>query len=450
MTGLVDTAFVSQVRGRVADRFAQHITRVTAAGAMFAALLAVPAANALVVELNDVASDRIERQRAASQGQIPLPNTPNLAQLSERLAAKGLHSGAPMFIRIFKAESELEVWMEKDGRYVLFATYPICHWSGTLGPKQNEGDKQSPEGVYTLTSQQLHWIGRWPRSLNLGFPNVLDRAFSRTGSYILIHGGCSSVGCFAMTNPVIEEIFGLAHQALKDGQDHIQVQALPFRMTDERMRAHALSEWYDFWRNLKDAYDSFERTRIPPNVSVCEGRYHVRDTTTAEEVASHDPLALCGVTAAAQPELLTPALPSSPAINPALSNSRALTLSSRRPVSTTSRLAIAPRQNQNLLPQSRAPNQPLATQATTSVRLVNRPNLPSDLRAAAAMTTAVPPTVAEPARTSAPRPSPSATVSVPISCEISRPSCRKWVTLQRRIVAERQRSRPLARFAERR
>ena len=149
-------------------------------------------ARAVTVELKDVAPDRIERQRAASIGQIPLPNTPNIAQFSERLAEKKMTLGSAIFIRIFKAESELEIWMQRGEKFELFATYPICHWSGTLGPKLNEGDKQSPEGIYTVTSRQLHLIGRHPRSLNLGFPNALDRSFSRTGSYILVHGACST------------------------------------------------------------------------------------------------------------------------------------------------------------------------------------------------------------------------------------------------------------------
>jgi murein L,D-transpeptidase YafK len=252
-------------------------------------------ARALTVELKDVAPDRIERQRAASIGQIPLPNTPNVGQFTERLAEKNMTLGSSIFVRIFKEESELEIWMQRGAKYELFATYPICHWSGTLGPKLNEGDKQSPEGIYSVTSRQLHLIGRHPRSLNLGFPNALDRSYSRTGSYILIHGGCSSVGCFAMTNPVISEIYVLSQAALAKGQGAIQIQVMPFRLTEDRLRAHALNEWYDFWRNLKDAYDSFERTHLPPQVTVCEGRYWIDDAATTEEVASHGPLAVCAI-----------------------------------------------------------------------------------------------------------------------------------------------------------
>jgi hypothetical protein len=160
-----------------------------------------------------------------------------------------------------------------------------------------EGDKQAPEGFYTITRRQMHRSGRWPRSLNLGFPNVFDRSLLRTGSYILIHGGCSSVGCYAMTNPVISEVFGLVEQALRAGQEHIPVHVFPFRMTDANLNKHAGSEWLAFWRNLKTAYDSFEATRLAPRISVCEGTYQVRDGHPAEVGLSSSPLAVCGETA---------------------------------------------------------------------------------------------------------------------------------------------------------
>lgn len=234
-------------------------------------------AEALTIELKDAAPDRIERQRRAVRGELPLPGTPQLSETKQRLEKLGLKAGAPVLLRIFKESSELELWMLKSDRYVHFATYPICHWSGTLGPKLAEGDKQSPEGFYTITRRQIHHSGRWPRSLNLGFPNVLDRALLRTGSYILIHGGCSSVGCFAMTNAVISEVYGLVAKALRAGQRHVPVHIFPFRMTEKNLDMHRTSEWVGFWRNLKKGYDSFQRYRLPPAISVCNGHYHVRD-----------------------------------------------------------------------------------------------------------------------------------------------------------------------------
>jgi murein L,D-transpeptidase YafK len=264
----------------------------------YVAAAAPSAAVALTVELKDVAPDRIERQRAAAEGALPLPGTPDMSAFDERLAARGIKLGAPVFIRAFKAESELELWMMKEGRYVLFATYPVCQWSGTIGPKVRESDKQTPEGFYTITRRQLHRSARHPKALNLGFPNALDKSFERTGSYLLIHGGCSSIGCFAMTDTIIEEIWRVTEAALKEGQHNIPVHSFPFRMTDENMARVPASEWKDFWANLKEGYDAFERTKYPPRVSVCEKRYQFQDIAPPE-VGDAGPLAVCGETLAA-------------------------------------------------------------------------------------------------------------------------------------------------------
>lgn len=259
---------------------------------------AATGAHAVSIELKDVAADRIERQRAAAQGELPLPGTPAIGKAAERLRELGVAPGSAILIRIFKAQSELELWVRRDDSYVLFATYPVCHWSGGLGPKLREGDKRTPEGFYTVTRRQLHHVGRWPRSLNLGFPNAFDKSQNRTGSYILIHGGCSSVGCFAMTNPVVEEIYKLALAAVRGGQTHIPVHVFPFRMTDANLAAEKKSPWHGFWTNLKEGYDAFERTHRPPQVSVCDNRYQFQELPAAE-VADSGPLAVCGATIAA-------------------------------------------------------------------------------------------------------------------------------------------------------
>lgn len=258
-----------------------------------AGLLGAGPGHALRIDLRDVASDRIERQRAEAAGRLPLQGTPDIASRQARLAARGLIEGAPVMLRVFKAESELELWMMRDGRYELFATYPICNWSGSLGPKIAEGDKQSPEGVYTLTRRQLHMVGRHPRSLNLGFPNTLDRSLNRTGSYILIHGGCGTAGCFSMTNPVMSEIFGLVRASLGRGQRVVHVHVFPFRMTEARLAAHSSSPWAPFWNDLKHVYDSFDRTRLAPRMSVCGGRYRVDDAVSARDGAGLLPTASC-------------------------------------------------------------------------------------------------------------------------------------------------------------
>lgn len=153
---------------------------------------------------------RIEAERSRRQAQaalgVPLAGTPDLAALDTRLAAAGLSLGAPVFMRVFKREFELELWMQRDDTFQRFAVYPICSWSGRLGPKLVEGDAQAPEGFYTVDAKALNPASRWHRSFNLGFPNAYDRSHQRTGSLLMVHGGCSSIGCYAMT-----DVIGRAH-----------------------------------------------------------------------------------------------------------------------------------------------------------------------------------------------------------------------------------------------
>lgn len=193
---------------------------------------------------------------------------------------KGLKAGAPVLLRVFKADLQVELWMKRGETFVLFSTYPICAWSGQLGPKTFEGDFQAPEGFYTLTTQQLNPNSRYHKAFNLGYPNALDRAHQRTGASLMMHGGCASVGCYAMTDAVIDELWRLVSAALAGGesgrQERISVHVFPFRMTDERLTAFAWHPWAEFWRDLKPAYDLFEAKRIPPEIAVCNGRYAVR------------------------------------------------------------------------------------------------------------------------------------------------------------------------------
>ena len=202
-----------------------------------------------------------------------LPGTPDLANLQERLKSHGSVLGVPVLVRIFKREFDLEVWLLRDGAFHHFATYPICRWSGELGPKVRQGDHQSPEGFYTVDQEALNPNSNWHRSFNLGYPNAFDRAFARTGSLIMVHGGCSSVGCFAMTNPVIDEIWQLVTTALSGGQKRFQVQVYPFRMTDANLAARKASPQHPFWLDLKRGHDLFESTNLPPRVNVCNRRY---------------------------------------------------------------------------------------------------------------------------------------------------------------------------------
>jgi murein L,D-transpeptidase YafK len=225
-------------------------------------------------ERMEIEAERSRRLAYAASG-MRLPGTPDLDDFKGRLAAHGLALGAPVFIRIFKREFELELWMERDGRFHRFAIYPICRWSGGLGPKLAEGDWQAPEGFYTVDARALNPNSRWHRSFNLGFPNAFDRAHQRTGSYLMVHGGCGSIGCFAMTDAVIDEIWRVVTAALNQGQARFHVHIFPFRMTEENLARRASARWVTFWRDLKSGYDAFEATRLPPRITVCDGRYAV-------------------------------------------------------------------------------------------------------------------------------------------------------------------------------
>ena len=195
------------------------------------------------------------------------------ARIAERFRAAGSALGAPVFIRIFKEEAELELWAPSPaGPYVRVHTFPICYYSGPLGPKQREGDGMSPEGFYAVGAKQLLPTSRYHRAFNIAFPNAYDRAQGRTGSYLMVHGDCVSIGCYAMTDRGISEIYTAVEDALGDGQGSVPVHIFPFRMDEARM-ARASGPWLGFWRNLKEGYDAFETTRVPPRVGVRGKRY---------------------------------------------------------------------------------------------------------------------------------------------------------------------------------
>lgn len=258
----------------------------------------VGTASALSLDVNEITALKQERKRANADGKLPLPGTPDLGRLDQRLTEQGVASDAPVFIRVFKAESIMEVWTgNEDGVYRLFASYPICYWSGTLGPKMKEGDKQAPEGFYTVNLEQaFHKGARWPLALDIGYPNAFDQVNLRSGSAILIHGGCASIGCFAMTNAVSMEVHKLTSSALGAGQPYVPVHVFPFRMTEENIAKYDASPWSDFWQNLKEGYDLFERTKRPPNVSVCGTRYHFQPAGRLEGY-NPGPVLVCPETA---------------------------------------------------------------------------------------------------------------------------------------------------------
>lgn len=200
--------------------------------------------------------------------------------LERDLAAAALRLGAPVFVRIFKAERELEVWLDDGSRFRLFRTYPICTWSGTLGPKLRQGDGQSPEGFYRVGRGQLNPRSQYHLSFNLGYPNAYDRAHRRTGDFLMVHGSCVSIGCYAMGDAGIEEIYTLLDAALANGQREAQVHAFPFRFDRRPEDSWRHEPWADFWRNLREGDQAFARTGRPPRISVAAQRYAVSETTT--------------------------------------------------------------------------------------------------------------------------------------------------------------------------
>ncbi|WP_457798814.1 L,D-transpeptidase family protein [Methylocystis sp. S23] len=193
--------------------------------------------------------------------------------------------GDPVFVRIFKQEGQLELWLKKNGRYALYKTFPICKWSGRLGPKVKEADYQSPEGFYSVSAKQLNPHSNYYRAFNVGYPNAFDRQNGRTGGLVMVHGACKSVGCFAMTDRGIEEIYGFVEAALKAGQKDIPVHIFPFRMTEGNIARETgggwlsfvgggnYQQWAGFWKNLKEGYDIFEQTGQPPVAFACGDHY---------------------------------------------------------------------------------------------------------------------------------------------------------------------------------
>ena len=235
---------------------------------------------------------------ACSQHRIEL--APALVSLPKGtmmlLDKKGMTTDSPLFVRIFKEESELEIWKRReDGRFYHFKTYPICNWSGDLGPKIQHGDKQAPEGFYTVRQKQMNPSSQLHLSFNLGYPNEYDRANRRTGEFLMVHGKCKSAGCYAMTDALIEEIYAVARESFIGGQEFFEVHAFPFRMTDANMLRHKTSPHYPFWATLKEGYDHFERVRQPPSIAICERRYVVNVTLDGRSLARVNPEGACPV-----------------------------------------------------------------------------------------------------------------------------------------------------------
>ncbi|MGU3664999.1 L,D-transpeptidase family protein [Methylobacterium sp. A49B] len=204
----------------------------------------------------------------AGKAEAPIP-----AATLALMAQKGVTAASPVLFRAYKKESEIEVWKKGPSGYVFIKTFPICRWSGQLGPKRKSGDRQTPEGFYTVPRRQMNPNSHYYLSFDVGYPNAYDRAHGGTGSAVMVHGICSSMGCFAMTNGTVGEIYAIARDALNGGQAAFQFQSYPFRMTAENMARHRADPNIAFWRELKAGSDRFEASREELQVSVVAGRY---------------------------------------------------------------------------------------------------------------------------------------------------------------------------------
>src|SRR5436305_10373463 len=207
-----------------------------------------------------------------------LSTTKAMKELSAAMRAQLTHKDMPlessMLVRLFKQDAELEVWkQDAGGRYELLKTYPICRWSGDRGPNIKEGDRQAPEGFYIITPAQMNPNSQFYLSFNMGYPNAYDKAWGRTGAQLMVHGDCSSRGCYAMTDDQIGEIYALARESFFGGQRAFQVQAYPFRMTAANFAKHRNNPNIPFWRMLKEGSDHFEVTHQEAVVEGCEKRY---------------------------------------------------------------------------------------------------------------------------------------------------------------------------------
>jgi murein L,D-transpeptidase YafK len=216
-------------------------------------------------------------------------NQPVSPKLIADMTAKDMDLQSPMLVRLFKQEAELEVWkQDRSGRFALLKTYPICRWSGDLGPKVREGDRQAPEGFYAISPAQMNPQSAYYLSFNTGYPNAFDSALGRTGSQLMVHGDCSSRGCYAMTDEQIAEIYSLGRESFFGGQKSFQLQAFPFKMTPINMAKHRNNPNMPFWKMIKEGYDHFEVTRQEPKVDFCEKKY-VFDAIKAPD-AKRDPV----------------------------------------------------------------------------------------------------------------------------------------------------------------
>lgn len=231
---------------------------------LFVTVLQIQGLSAAEAEISGVPSWVSERPSAREAAQV------------SRLKGIGYPDNPRLYIRLFKEEKILEVWIKGKEKYKLYRSYDICRYSGELGPKIAEGDRQAPEGFYHIPAADIGWrSAKWPRALNISFPNIFDALKERTGSYLLIHGGCSSKGCYALEDGPMDELFALVSLAARAGQEVFPVHIFPFRLTEEKWRAHDGNIWKPFWQRMQPVFDHFNSNRQLPVILVCESGYKV-------------------------------------------------------------------------------------------------------------------------------------------------------------------------------
>src|SRR5215469_12201489 len=235
--------------------------------------------------------------RCLADNQLPAKATKELSpQLLSLLQEKNMPKHSRILVRIFKEESELEVWkQDTTGHFQILKVYPICRWSGDLGPKVHAGDRQAPEGFYTITPELMNPNSNYYLAINTGFPNTFDKANDRDGAFLMIHGDCASVGCYAMTDDQIGEIYSLARDSFLGSQQSFQIQAYPFRMTPANLAHHRTNPHMAFWKMLKVGNDHFEATHLEPKVAVCSRRYvfDAQQPTKSSTPIVFDPTGAC-------------------------------------------------------------------------------------------------------------------------------------------------------------
>jgi len=199
--------------------------------------------------------------------------SPQTAALISASESVGASANSPVLIRIFKQSNELELWRKTSKGYALVNTFTVCAYSGDLGPKHKQGDRQAPEGFYNIVIGQLNYHSIRFLSLNTGYPNNYDRQQRSTGSSLMIHGGCDSAGCYAIQDAPMQDLFAAVRDSLKAGQKSVQLHIYPFRMSNINMLLNRDSKYIDFWQQLKVGYDKFETSKQDLIVSVINKKY---------------------------------------------------------------------------------------------------------------------------------------------------------------------------------